>query len=140
MNYLLDTCAVSELVKKRPEQKVVRWINACSEDALFLSALTLGEIQKGISKLPDTARRLTIQEWLDSDLKARFTERILPVSLEVALTWGLIEGESAVKGRPLPTIDALIGATAITYNLTVVTRNVQDIKATGARTLDLWAS
>ncbi|MBN1761185.1 MAG: type II toxin-antitoxin system VapC family toxin [Chitinispirillaceae bacterium] len=138
MNYLLDTCAISELVKKQPDSNVVRWISECDEDSLYLSVVTLGEIQKGISKLDDTRRRLKIQKWLDSDLRERFAERILPVSLEVALTWGVIEGESENKGRPLPVVDALIGATAIAHNLTVVTRNEQDIGATGARILDLW--
>ena len=140
MKYLLDTCAISELVRKQPDEKIVQWIKECDEDSVFLSVLTLGEIQKGISKLDDNRRRIKIQKWLDSDLRERFSERILPVTLEVALTWGVIEGESASKGRPLPVIDALIGATAVTHNLTVVTRNEGDIRGTGARTLNLWAS
>lgn len=127
------------MVKKHPNEKVVEWIKECDEDSVFLSVLTLGEIQKGISKFKDNKRRLKIQRWLDIDLKERFSERILPVSLEIALTWGVVEGESLNNGRPLPTIDALIGATALTYNLTVVTRNVKDIQATGARTIDIWA-
>lgn len=139
MKYLLDTCAISELVKKHPNEKIVQWIKECDEDAVFISVLTLGEIQKGISKLDDNRRRIKIQKWLDSDLRDRFAERILPISLEVALTWGVIEGESSNKGRPLPVIDALIGATAVTHNLTVVTRNERDIRGTGARILNLWA-
>ena len=138
MRYLFDTCAISEMVKKHPNEKVVQWIRECDEDSIFLSVLTLGEIQKGISKLSDSKRRVKIQKWLDTDLKERFSERILPITHEIALTWGIVEGESLNKGRPLPTIDALIGATAITHNLTVVTRNVLDIQATGARVLDLW--
>ncbi len=139
MKYLLDTCAISELVKKHPDEKIGQWIKECDEDTVFISVLTLGEIQKGISKLDDNRRRIKIQKWLDSDLRKRFAERILPVSLEVALTWGVIEGESANNGRPLPVIDALIGATAVTHNLTVVTRNERDIRGTGARILNLWA-
>ena len=139
MKYLLDTCAISELVKKHPDEKIVQWIKECDEDTVFISVLTLGEIQKGISKLDDNRRRIKIQKWLDSDLRERFAERILPISLEVALTWGVIEGESANKGRPLPVIDALIGATAVAHNLTVVTRNERDIRGTGARILNLWA-
>lgn len=139
MRYLLDTCAISELVKAKPRKTVVEWIEGCDEDAVFLSVLTLGEIQKGIAKLTDERRKTKIQRWLDSDLRDRFAERILPVSEEVALTWGNLEGEAEAKGKPIPAIDGLIGATAIANNLTVVTRNVDDIGATGARTLDLWA-
>lgn len=138
MKYLLDTCTISELVKSRPNRKVVKWIEECDEDSIFLSVLTVGEIQKGISKLEDERRRVKIQRWLDSDLKARFTDRILSVSEDVALTWGILEGESESRGRPIPVIDALIGATALAYNLTVVTRNIDDIVPTGARVLNPW--
>ena len=138
MKYLLDNCTISELVKKQPNRKVVEWIEKCDEDSVFLSVLTLGEIQKGITMLEDERNRLKIQRWLDGDLKERFIERILPVSEEVALTWGIIEGEVKSKGKLIPTIDGLIGATALAYNLTVVTRNVDDIAATGARILNPW--
>lgn len=138
MKYLLDTCAISELVKNRPNKSVVKWIEECNEDIIFLSVLTIGEIQKGISKLEDKRRKVKIQKWLDSDLKARFADRILPISEDVALTWGVLEGVAELKGRPIPAVDALIGATALTYNLTVVTRNVEDINPTGARILNPW--
>lgn len=75
---------------------------------------------------------------MDGDLKERFVGRILPISEEVALTRGIIEGEAKSKGKIIPTIDGLIGATALAYNLTVVTRNVDDIAATGARILNPW--
>jgi len=90
------------------------------------------------TKLKDERRQIKIQRWLDVDLKERFGERILPVSEEVALTWGVIEGEAKSKGKPIPTIDGLIGATALAHNLTVVTRNVDDIAASGARVLNPW--
>jgi predicted nucleic acid-binding protein len=138
LKYLLDTCAISELVKNRPHKRVVKWIEECNEDNIFLSVLTIGEIQKGITKLEDKRRKVKIQKWLDSDLKARFADRILPISEDVALTWGVLEGEAELKGRPIPAIDALIGATALTYNLTVVTRNIEDIIPTGARILNPW--
>lgn len=139
MKYLLDTCAISEMVKPQPHKAVVDWIEGCDEDSIFLSVLTVGEIQKGIAKLSDERRRAKIQQWLDTDLRDRFEDRILAVSEEVALTWGNMEGESKARGRPIPSIDGLIGATAIAHNLTVVTRNVDDISATGARVLNLWA-
>ena len=138
MKYLLDTCVISELVKNKPEKKVVRWVEGCDEELLYLSVLTIGEIQKGIAKLKDKNRKNNIQRWLDSDLRKRFTERILPIDEDTVLTWGVVQGEAELIGLQIPTIDGLIGATAITHNLTVVTRNEKDIALTGARILNPW--
>ena len=138
MKYILDTCVLSELVKNRPEKKVQKWIEECDEELLYLSVLTIGEIQKGIVRLKDKTKRNTIQRWLDSDLRERFAERILPIDEDTILTWGIMQGESEVKGLPIPTIDGLIGATALTHNLTVVTRDEKDIARTGARVLNPW--
>jgi predicted nucleic acid-binding protein len=138
MKYILDTCVVSELVRTKPEPKVVQWISQCDEETLFLSVVTIGEIQKGIARLSDKKRAAVIQQWLDSELRERFHGRILPVSEEVALTWGIILGETEQKGIAVSSIDGIIGATAITHNLTVVTRNEKDIIPTGARVLNPW--
>lgn len=138
MNYLIDTCVVSELVKARPKASVVQWIEGCDEDALFLSVLTLGEIRKGIEKLDDQTRRRALQRWLDGDLRNRFAGRILPVSEEVASTWGTLQAAAERKGTPIPSIDGLIGATAIANNLTVATRNAGDLLRTGAMVFNPW--
>ncbi len=138
MNYLLDTCAISELVKKKPSKKVLEWILGCDESCIFLSVLTLGEIQKGIAKLADSKRKAKIQQWLDHDLRHRFTGRILPINEETASTWGLLMADSESKGRVIPSIDSLIVATAITHNLTIVTRNTCDMDGAGARLLNPW--
>ena len=138
MKYLIDTCVISELVRKKPDSQVLEWIENCDEDHLYLSVLTLGEIQKGISRLSDSRRKLPIQKWLDTDLRARFEGRILPITDEIALTWGLIQAEAELKGSPIPTIDALIGATAVAHNLYVVTRNESDIQRTGVHILNPW--
>ncbi|HKP95012.1 MAG TPA: type II toxin-antitoxin system VapC family toxin [Fibrobacteria bacterium] len=140
MKYLLDTCLVSELVRKKPNPKVVKWVSECDEELTFLSVLTLGEIQKGIAKLGDRKRKSALQMWLDSDLRIRFETRILPVTEDVAQTWGVLQGEAETKGIGIPTVDGLLGATAITHNLTVVTRNTIDIAKTGAKILDPWNS
>ncbi len=138
MKYLLDTCLISELVRKKPNPKVVKWVAHCDEELTFLSVLTLGEIQKGISKLEDKKRRSTLQMWLDSNLQVRFGERILAISKKISQTWGILQGEAEAKGIIIPTIDGLIGATAIAYNLTVVTRNFIDIVKTGAKIVNPW--
>lgn len=138
MKYLLDTCVVSELSKKKPDSGVLQWLKDIDEDYTFLSVLTLGEIQKGIAKLADGKRKQILQTWLDSNLRNRFGDRIIGITAEVALAWGIIQGEKEAGGKPIPTIDGLIGATAVAHNLTVVTRNDTDIAPTGARTLNPW--
>jgi hypothetical protein len=138
VNYLVDTCVLSELMKRHPEQKVADWIEACPEDALHVSVLTLGEIQKGIAKLADPQNKHRLQTWLDSDLKERFSGRILPVDEAVALAWGQILGECSSRGIAIQTVDGLLGATAVVHNLVVVTRDTGDIGKTGARLLNPW--
>ncbi len=92
---------------------------------MHLSALTIGEIQAGISQLPDSNRRKALQDWLDTDLKSRFGERILPIDADAASVWGRMYGESRASGRPVPVIDGLLAATAKRFELTVVTRNIR---------------
>ena len=138
MKYLLDTCLVSELVRKTPNSNVVKWVEECDEDLTFLSVLTIGEMQKGIARLGDKKRKATLQHWLDSELKIRFGGRILPISEEVAQTWGQLQGEAENKGVTIPSIDGLIGATAVAHNLTLVTRYESDLVLTDARILNPW--
>jgi toxin FitB len=138
MKYLLDTCVLYECVKPAPNKKVLAWLEACDENTLFLSVLTLGEIQKGITKLKSGKRKTKLQHWLDIHLRTRFSERILPIDQDVARTWGRIQGEAEGHGMPLPTIDGLLAATALTHNLVFVTRNLKDVQATPAALLNPW--
>ncbi len=140
MKYLLDTCLVSEMSRKRPDPNVAKWLVDCDEEQTFLSVLTVGEIQKGIAKLNDMKRKAALQAWLDSQLRIRFGGRILAITEEIAQTWGHMQGEAEAKGVAIPTVDGLIGATAVAHNLTVVTRNVADIEKTGAKILNPWES
>ncbi len=138
MKYLLDTCVISELVKKKSNNNVIRWLESADDDSLFLSILTIGEIQKGISKLPNSNKKTFIQNWLDNDLINRFSNRIIDINIEIINIWGILIGKSESKGISIPTIDSLIGATAIAQNMTVITRNIRDIEKTGAKTLNIW--
>ena len=138
MRYLLDTCVVSELVKPRPEPKVVRWIDAIEEGKLFLSVLTLGELEKGIAKLPDSPRRDLLREWLEQDLNERFARRILSVDGAVAVVWGRMQGEAESVGTKLPVIDSLLAATAQVHHLTLASRNVADFERCGAAVFNPW--
>jgi predicted nucleic acid-binding protein len=117
---LLDTCVISEPTKKRPAGKVLTWLDVQEEMSLFLSVLTLGELHKGISKLPRSRRRSQLQQWVAQDLPRRFTGRILPVDQEVATRWGIMTGEAERAGHPIPVLDGLLAATAAVAGLTLV--------------------
>lgn len=138
MKYLLDTCLISELVKREPNPEVVGWLDEQDEQALFLSVLNLGELQKGISKLPAGEKRDELQSWVGLDLVERFAGRILDVDLETALCWGKLQGEAEQKGEKLPVMDSLIAATAAAHGLVVVTRNVKDVERCGVRVCNPW--
>ncbi|KPV44308.1 type II toxin-antitoxin system VapC family toxin [Alicyclobacillus ferrooxydans] len=138
MKYLLDTNVISELIKREPNLGVVRWINTHHESTLFLSVITLGELQKGISKLSDPDRTKRLQSWVDQDLAKRFEGRILPVDLDVMFNWGRIQGASEKEGVKLPVMDSLIAATAITHNLIVLTRNVRDLERCRVTVYNPW--
>ena len=125
MKYLLDTCVISELVKPAPNRKVVDWLNEVSSKALFLSVITIGEIEKGLTKLPDSKKKERLTSWLNTLLN-EYQERILPVDLMVAENWGVLQGNAEMAGTPMSSIDSLLAATTYTHNLTLVTRNESD--------------
>ena len=102
--------------------------------------LTLGELHKGVAKLAEGARKTKLRDWIDEDLCRRFQGRLLPVDLEVACEWGRLQARSAAKGQPLPAVDSLIAATAMVHHLTVVTRNVKDLRRCGAEVVDPWTA
>ncbi len=125
MKYLLDTCVISELVKPAPNRKVVDWLNEVPSKALFLSVMTIGEIEKGLTKLPDSKKKERLTLWLNTLLN-EYQERILPVDLMVAENWGILQGNAEMAGIPMSSIDSLFAATTYTHNLTLVTRNESD--------------
>ena len=138
MSYLLDTSVISELVKKSPHLPVLKWIGDQDETTLYLSVVTIGEIEKGIARLPASARKAKLLSWVRRDLVERFGERLLAVDLQVATRWGTYSGESEKRGQPLPVIDSLIAATASVHGLAVVTRNVEDFERCGVACVNPW--
>ncbi len=135
MSYLIDTCALSELIRPQPEARVIGWFEAAPQTALFVSALTFGEIRKGVEKLPDGSRRARIVAWLEVELPAWFEDRVLPVDAAVADEWGRLMARSQTT---LPAIDGLIAATAVRHRLTIVTRNVGDFAKSGVDIVNPW--
>ncbi len=126
MKYLLDTCIVSELIAKQPNQSVLTWLDAQPPETLHLTVVTLGEIAKGIRKLPDSRRKSTLTDWLNQDLPKRFASRIWSLDAETMLRWGELVGSLEQQGRSLPILDSLIAAIALQGSFHLVTRNIKD--------------
>ena len=127
MSWLLDTCALSEYAKRAPAPEVITWLDEQDEASLYLSVITIGEIEKGILKLrkTDSRRSQKLITWL-SKVEQRFAGRILPLDTATLHVWAQIAAHTELAGQPLPVMDGLLMATAQCHGLTVVTRNVQD--------------
>jgi len=138
MNYLLDTCVISELIKKDPDKNVKNWISAIEESSLYISVISIGEITKGIEKLTGSQRKANLIEWVNNDLKERFKNKILPFDLESAAVWGKVQAHSELEGKTMPAIDGMIASTSVAYGMTVVTRNISDMEASGAVLFNPW--
>ena len=127
MKYLVDTCVISEIVKPCPNKLLLEWLRDTPSDRLYLSVLTIGEIRKGIAKLPSSKKKANLSEWLNT-LIEDYKDRILSVDLIVSENWGEMQGSAEKKGLSLPTIDGLIASIARTHNLVLVTRNESDFQ------------
>jgi predicted nucleic acid-binding protein len=138
MNYLLDTCVLSEFTRRKPEQKVVHWVDSIDEDKLFLSVITIGEIQHGIVRLPESHRKTDLLVWLNNELIKRFDQRIIPLDTPMMLLWGNLTAQMESTGQPMAVMDSLIIATALQNNLIVATRNVSDFRPCGVQVIDPW--
>lgn len=138
MRYLLDTNVISELVKPLPHENVWEWVNALPDEQLFISSITIGELQRGIELLPPSKRRSDYERWLQGQILTQYADRIIAVDTMVMLRWGTLMAETAAKGRSLPVFDSLLAATALTHNMQLVTRNVQDFADTGIQTVNPW--
>ena len=136
--FLLDTNCVSELVRIKPERRVMEWVLAADEQLLHLSVLTFGEVRKGATLLPASSKRNQLERWLEVELPARFADRLLPINREISEIWGAMAGQAQLKGITLAIIDGLMAATAKHHDLTVVTRNVKDFSLWGLPVTNPW--
>lgn len=125
MKYLLDTCVLSEFVRPVPAAEVQAWMAAREEADLYIAAMTLAELHRGVKKLPPSHRKSDLSVWVE-ELRASFGERILPFAEATAAYWGDLCAGVEAKGRPMAAFDSIIAATALEHGLALVTRNVCD--------------
>ena len=126
MGFLLDTNAVSEWVKPRPNPGVIDWMEMADEERIFISVISLAELRYGVERMAAARRRSQLERWLQDELPLRFESRVLPVDNTVAEAWGRTVSRAEAAGRPIGAMDAFLAATAETHQLTLVTRNVSD--------------
>lgn len=138
MKYLLDTCVISELVTKSPNPQVVAFIDSLEPEDVFLSVITIGEIARGIEKLTSSKRKQSLHAWLHENLLVRFDGRILSLDTEIMMEWGKLTAYVEVSGKPMPAVDSLIAATALTYELALITRNVRDFESAKIEMVNPW--
>jgi predicted nucleic acid-binding protein len=125
LKYLLDTCVISEVVKAKPNQKVMGWLSSQADVDLYLSVVTIGEIRRGIeiARPSNLEAALKYEAWLD-DLTAHYGERIVPFDEPAAQAWGRLMVHASGSGIE----DAQIAAIASTRGMTVATRNTPDFR------------
>ena len=139
MNYLLDTCVLSEYVKKKPNIKVIQWLDEQEKNSLFISVLCIGEIRKGIIKIQkkQPQRYQKLIQWIET-VELRFSDKIINLDYNIINCWAIICGQCEAKGQKLPIMDSLITATAYEYNLIIVTRNVSDFHFSPVQIFSPW--
>ena len=138
MNYLLDTCVLSEYTRRKPDAKVIRWVEGMDEEKMLLSAITIGEIKHGIERLPESHRKTELLNWLNNDLVERFGQRVLPIDSQTMLLWGAFFARMENADHPMALMDSLIVATLLQNNLILVTRNVSDFLPCGVQVINPW--
>jgi len=135
--YLIDTCAISEMYRKRPDRGVVQFFEQASQSILFMSVITLGELTRGVALVRQPGERAAMAQWYAA-LRTRFQYSLLDVDETTAEIWGRLSVEAQLSGRAFHVTDGLIAATAIRHELAVVTRNERDFAGTGAAIVNPW--
>ena len=138
MSYLIDTCCISELVNNKPNPNVVKWFTDRDELSIYLSVITFVELRKGIEKLHNSKKKKELNQWVKKDLNQRFKNRIINITIEEVKKGGVILAASEKNGKPLPAIDSLIADTTLVHDLSVVTKNTQEMEGSGVEVINPW--
>ena len=136
MNYLLDTCVLSEFTRHQPDKRVMDWL--ISIEKLFISVITIGEIQRGIERLSDSHRKTELLIWMNNGLMTRFAERMVTIDAATMFLWGSMVARLETAGQKMGVMDSLILASALHNNLIVATRNVADFLPGGVQVINPW--
>lgn len=135
---VLDTNVLSELMRPKPEQSVLLWIEAQPADEFYISTLTMAEILHGIARLPDGKRKQALHSSALTMFEEDFTERILPFGTQAALYYAHLVAHRETLGRPISLADAQIAATCRVHEAAIATRNVRDFEDTGLLLINPW--
>jgi hypothetical protein len=133
VSFLLDTNVVSETRRKAPDPRVVAWVSQADPSDLFISAMTLGEIAKGVAlRAKQSPAQAGLEQWLAAT-RIEYANRIVTIDADIAEAWGRLDAK-----RNLPVVDGLLAATALVRGMTLVTRNVRDVAGAGITLLNPW--
>jgi predicted nucleic acid-binding protein len=138
MSWLLDTCALSEKLQKRPDAAFVKWLEAQEVDDLYISIISVGEIRKGIELLPDSIKKHQLEQWFKGEFIPFFDRRIRGIGHEEAIEWGTAFARCQLSGYKPPVLDSLLAATAKINGLTLVTRNEKDFSLFDVEVINPW--
>jgi predicted nucleic acid-binding protein len=139
VKFLLDTCVLSELVKRVPETQVLKWLQENKAHELCISAMTLAELQRGVVRMPKSKRQLELAEWL-LNLEIGFEDRILAFDHLVAKVWAEMTSEAEAQGKSMTSFDSIIAATARAHGCKLVTRNIKDFKNARIEVINPWVA
>lgn len=139
VGFILDTCTVSELNKASPNFGVQHWFDATPTARIFVSVITVGELQRGVELLPNSRRRDALVSWV-ATFRKTYADRLVGIDEQIALAWGRFSAMRKSAGRPLPTTDGLIAASAAVRDMMVVTRNDADFAGLDIGVLNPWSS
>lgn len=138
MKYLLDTCALSALTKVHINPGFLAWFETQDSDDFYISVITLAEIEKGIQRLDNSNKKRRLLDWFEQ-VEQSFSKRCKLFDILLAKTWAKMNAEAESKGRRLPSFDSIIAATALQYDLVLVTRNEQDFRSLPIQVLNPWS-
>lgn len=137
MSFLVDTNVLSEVAKRKPNAAVMEWLRD-HEKEIYVSTITVGELRRGIERLPDGARKTKLRHWLQT-LCDCMKGRVLSFSTSSAHVWGQLKARCDANGFVIPTLDSQIAAIAQRHDMTIITRNTKDFLKTGAEVLNPFA-